>query len=94
MPRAMLRHECFHCGQRVSTNGLAKASHMRKHVREGLLVEMRSTRSGIYSYHKDGRADWSTSYVTPETARRLLDQSSVGLRYRVVSGTPTPPEES
>ena len=32
---AYSRVECFFCGQRISSNGLAQINHKRKHVREG-----------------------------------------------------------
>lgn len=30
---------CYYCGRRISNAGWAKVSHMRKHVREGLVTE-------------------------------------------------------
>ena len=35
--------DCFFCGQKNSTNGLAQVNHKRKHVREGMLVELEYT---------------------------------------------------
>jgi len=83
MPRAMSRTACRTCGQQVSTNGLAKASHARKHVREGLLVEIES------NYWADGQMQHSRLFVAPTTARRYLDNEP-GVGWRVIAGTPAP----
>jgi len=74
---------CRHCGGTHSTNGLAKASHMRKHVREGVLVEIES------NYWSEDHTENNRYFVTPATARRYLDnEPSVG--WRVIAGTPAP----
>lgn len=71
--------ECFHCGMKVTTNGMGRASHMRKHVREGLLVEV------------EGRPEsWLdmlrfTQYVTPAQARVLLAKTG-SITYVVIAG--------
>ena len=46
---AYSRVECFFCGQRISSNGLAQINHKRKHVREGMLAELRYTGRGLPS---------------------------------------------
>lgn len=40
MPKVFIRHKCFFCGKNISANGLAKTSHYRKHVREGIAYEV------------------------------------------------------
>ena len=37
------RLKCFFCEKGISSNGLAQTNHKRKHVREGMLVELRYT---------------------------------------------------
>jgi hypothetical protein len=88
MPRTYARRLCLYCGEQVSTNGMAHASHMRKHVRDGILVEMETTLRDYQSLHKDGRTDWMTTYVTPDMARHMLGLSIPGVEYRVVAGEP------
>ena len=90
MPRAMSRRTCLVCGQQVSTNGLAQASHKRKHVREGLLVQMDS-RNTFLTF--SDRIDYSTWYVTPQEARRRLDEETL-VDWHVIAGTPAPKPET
>jgi hypothetical protein len=59
---AYSRVDCFFCGQRISTNGLAQESHKRKHVREGMLVELEYT-------GKDYRPN---SFIRPDHAEAML----------------------
>ena len=47
MARTYTKHYCFFCGKTISSNGLAKASHYRKHVREGIAKEIFNPRHGI-----------------------------------------------
>jgi hypothetical protein len=52
--------DCFFCGQMSSTNGLAQVNHKRKHVREGMLVELEYTGRGGYrpnSFIRPAHAD-------------------------------------
>lgn len=53
---------CRTCGDRRSTNGMAKHAHNMKHVREGRLVKV-ETRVGGHA---------ATTFVTPEAAERLV----------------------
>ena len=54
--------DCFFCGQMSSTNGLAQVNHKRKHVREGMLVEL--------EYRgKDYRPN---SFIRPDHAEAML----------------------
>jgi hypothetical protein len=55
--------DCFFCGQRNSTNGLAQVNHKRKHVREGMLVELEYTGRGGYR---------PNSFIRPEHADSML----------------------
>jgi hypothetical protein len=41
MSRTYARDKCNICGKYISVNGLAQTSHLRKHVREGILIETR-----------------------------------------------------
>ena len=38
--------ECYICGKRIGNAGFATAAHLRKHVREGILIERRSWTAG------------------------------------------------
>jgi hypothetical protein len=52
--------DCFFCGQRSSTNGLSQVNHKRKHVREGMIVELEYTGRGGYrpnSFIRPAHAD-------------------------------------
>ena len=42
------KHHCFFCGKTISSNGLAKASHYRKHVREGRAEEVFTVGEELY----------------------------------------------
>ena len=44
MKRTFHKIKCPYCEQIISSNGLGWASHMRKHVREGILIERREVR--------------------------------------------------
>lgn len=49
------RHKCFYCGKDISSNGLAKTSHYRTHVRNNECIEIKSkktNRSFYYMYVK------------------------------------------
>ena len=48
MPKSFHKIKCPHCNQVISSNGLGWASHMRKHVREGLLIERRDGSRRLY----------------------------------------------
>ena len=41
--RAYSLTNCPVCGKQISTNGLARTNHYRKHVREGRMTERRET---------------------------------------------------
>src|SRR4030095_17103345 len=45
---AYSRVKCFFCEKGISSNGLAQVNHKRKHVREGMLVELEYTGRGGY----------------------------------------------
>lgn len=49
MSRTYQRNKCFYCGKNHSSNGLATVNHMRKHVREGTVVEVLD-QFGYYAY--------------------------------------------
>jgi len=34
-----VKYACQYCGRMISNSGFAAAAHLRKHVREGLLIE-------------------------------------------------------
>jgi hypothetical protein len=40
---AYSRVKCFFCEEGISSNALAQTNHMRMHVREGMIVELRYT---------------------------------------------------
>lgn len=67
--RTYMQSECNICGERVSHAGVARASHNRKHVREGLLVEM-------YSRILD-----KNEFFTPEQAQKYLDATTPQENY-------------
>ena len=49
------RHKCFYCDRVISSNGLAKISHYRSHVRKNECIEIhhRNTEQGFhYQYIK------------------------------------------
>jgi hypothetical protein len=46
--RTFHKIKCPYCEQIISSNGLGWASHMRKHVREGILIERRDGRRRLY----------------------------------------------
>ena len=48
MAKSYQKFKCPHCDHVISFNGLAWASHMRKHVREGILVERRDGARKLY----------------------------------------------
>jgi len=46
------RMNCFVCGKEMSSNGLARTNHFRKHVREGKMREVVvNIKSYPYRYH-------------------------------------------
>ena len=55
--------DCFFCGQSISSNGLAQVNHKRKHVREGMLVELEYTGRGGYR---------PNSFIRPDHAEAML----------------------
>lgn len=83
MPRTYGKRRCFHCKEQVSANGLARTSHARKHVREGLLVGIGPV-PGMW----DEPAP-SVRYVTHKEAHRMLN-GSLGHMYHVVEGDLAP----
>ena len=54
--------KCFFCEKGISSNGLAQVNHKRKHVREGMLVELEYT-------GKDYRPN---SFIRPDHAEAML----------------------
>ena len=59
---AYSRVKCFFCEKGISSNGLAQTNHKRKHVREGVIVELRYT-------GKDYRPN---SFIRPDHAEAML----------------------
>jgi hypothetical protein len=61
MSRDFIEIKCPHCGKIVSSNGLGWASHMRKHVREGVLIERRDGGRKLYFELSEDESDdmWS-----------------------------------
>ena len=47
MAKTYSRFTFFFCKRTMSKNGLARSSHLRKHVREGFLTENRDRRGGV-----------------------------------------------
>jgi hypothetical protein len=63
--------DCFFCGQRSSTNGLAQENHKRrKHVREGMLVELEYKGRG-YSPNSFVRTEHADSMLKTGYYRRV-----------------------
>ena len=57
---AYSRVKCFFCEKGISSNGLVQETHKRKHVREGMLVELEYTGRGTYrpnSFIRPAHAD-------------------------------------
>ena len=53
-PTSIGKTRCFFCGKTISRNGLGFTSHMRKHVREGIAVEINKNHrnyEGIIEFH-------------------------------------------
>lgn len=50
--------KCIVCEQELSSTTAARASHMRKHVRDGSLIE---------SKNKDGKCEWKTTGKEPKS---------------------------
>ncbi len=65
--------DCFFCGQRISTNGLAQVNHKRKHVREGMLVELRYTGRGGTAPTPSSAPTTQIACSRPGTTRGLRD---------------------
>jgi hypothetical protein len=59
---AYSRVKCFFCEKGISSNALAQVNHRRKHVREGMIVELRYT-------GKDYRPN---SFIRPDHAEAML----------------------
>ena len=59
---AYSRGKCFFCEKGNSSNALAQVNHKRKHVREGVIVELRYT-------GKDYRPN---SFIRPDHAEAML----------------------
>lgn len=55
MSKFFYKRPCNMCGQRVSNAGFAQASHKRKHVREGLMVEVTDFGSLAFDYTDAGQ---------------------------------------
>jgi hypothetical protein len=63
--------DCFFCSQMCSTNGLAQINHKRKHVREGMLVELEYTGRGGYRPNSFIRPDHADSMLKTGYYRRV-----------------------
>lgn len=50
MSKTYGKKPCPLCGKRVSVNGLARSSHLNKHVREGLAVREPARYGAAYEY--------------------------------------------
>jgi hypothetical protein len=59
---AYSRVKCFFCEKGISSNALAQTNHKRKHVREGMLVELRYT----------GKEYRTNSFIRPDHAEAML----------------------
>lgn len=68
--------DCFFCGQRSSTNGLAQENHKRKHVREGMLVELEYTGRGGYRPNSFIRPDHADSMLKTGYYRRVARRTN------------------
>jgi len=60
---AYSRVKCFFCEKGISSNALAQVNHKRKHVREGMIVELEYRGSGGYR---------PNSYIRPDHAEAML----------------------
>jgi hypothetical protein len=67
---------------------MAKASHMRKHVREGILVELESA---FEAFNSTGM-EFRRHFVTPAKATEHLT-GEFAEHYRLIAGTPAPSKE-
>jgi hypothetical protein len=65
---AYSRVKCFFCEKGISSSGLAQTNHKRKHVREGMIVELRYT-------GKDYRPN---SFIRPTTPRPCSRPGTTG----------------
>ena len=63
--------DCFFCSQMSFANGLAQANHKRKHVREGMLVELEYTGRGGYRPNSFIRPDHADSMLKTGYYRRV-----------------------
>jgi hypothetical protein len=57
------RVKCFFCEKGISSNALAQTNHKRKHVREGMLVELEYRGRGGYR---------PNSFIRPDHAEAML----------------------
>lgn len=69
MSRTYSLDKCYICGKQHSMNGLARTNHMRKHVREGILME------GKIEY-PDGTSCITFSMSDYERARELYPKDA------------------
>jgi hypothetical protein len=60
---AYSRVKCFFCEKGISSNGLAQTNHKRKHVREGMIVELEYRGRGGYR---------PNSFIRPDHAEAML----------------------
>lgn len=80
MPGTYCKTQCRHCPQKVSTNGMGRTSHARKHVREGVLVAVTPTVLPL--------SQQRVRFVTPEQARQMITDEPLSM-WEVVEGTLT-----
>lgn len=79
---AYSKSPCGVCDELISTAGAARASHMRRHVREGKLVEMHSS---ILD---------KTEFFAPSVAQRYREATTPQENYACWSDvTPAPAQE-
>ena len=68
---ASSRVKCFFCEKGISSNGLAQVNHKRKHVREGMLVELEYTGRGGYRPNSFVRTEHADSMLKTGYYRRV-----------------------
>jgi hypothetical protein len=68
--------DCFFCDQMSSTDGLAQVNHKRKHVREGMLVELEYTGRGGYRPNSFIRLDHADSMLKTGYYRRVARRTN------------------
>jgi hypothetical protein len=81
---AYYKTKCSICGADITTNGIGKASHMKKHIRAGegfaVVVESRNSREKTTTTYYP----MSVLERHQATEQRKLDYLAAGMTYRVV----------